>query len=343
MKKQWLTLFLVFFGCWALKAFQQGPYVMTVNGRMPVAALGKTLVHEHIITNFNGTDQAVEALSNPQQAIDSVLPWLRKLRMKGYSTLVECTPSYLGKNADLLHRLSELSGLAIITNTGYYAAVDKKYLPGKVDTLDAETLADIWEEEWIGGIGGSNIRPGFIKLGVGSGALDSAEEKIVTAGFLLSNRTGLPVYVHTGGDQSIISQYRLAERIDFDLNRLVWVHAQNGSDSTRIAMAEKGVWVSLDGVNENQLEEYIGMIGTLRDSGNLKRLLISHDDGWSVDDTGTDLNLALFNNGNSDPYTTIETLLIPRLREIGYSDLEINLLLVQNPSKALGLQEVREK
>lgn len=329
--------------CVPAGAFQQPGDVVTVQGIMPAAALGKTLVHEHIVTNFNGTEDAVEALSNQQQAIDSILPWLEQLRIKGYKTLVECTPSFIGKNVDLLRQLSELSGLDIVTNTGYYAAVDKKYLPKAVDTLTKEALAAIWEEEWIEGIGSSGIRPGFIKLGVGEGPLDKTEEKIVSAGFLLSRRTGLPVYVHTGGDESIRSQYLLARQMDFDLDGLVWVHAQNGTDSTRIEMAEKGAWISLDGVNANRLEEYVSMINSLRNAGLLERLLLSHDDGWSVEDSGEQLELTLFNNGNPEPYSTIENSLLPRLKTLGYTDLEIQQLLVINPSKALGIRPVRNK
>jgi phosphotriesterase-related protein len=250
---------------------------------------------------------------------------------------VECTPSHIGKNVALLKRLSEESEINIITNTGYYAAVDKKYLPDEAYSKTAEQLADIWEEEFTQGIGNTGIRPGFIKLGVGSGPLDEVERKIVKAGFLLSSRSGLTVYVHTGGDQSILSQAGLAEQMKFNFGKLVWVHAQNGTDSTRIAMAKKGMWVSLDGVNVKHLDDYIAMISAMRNAGVLHRLLLSHDDGWSVEKDGDELVLTLFNNGNPIPYNSIERKLVPKLQELEFSREEIELLLVENPGRALAI------
>jgi predicted metal-dependent phosphotriesterase family hydrolase len=234
----------------------------------------------------------------------------------------------------MLKELSEKSGLQIITNTGYYAAVDKKFLPEHAYSNSAEELAAAWEKEWKQGINGSGIRPGFIKLGVGKGQLDEMERKIVKAGLLLSRQSGLTVYVHTGGDESILSQYELASEMNFDLSKLVWVHAQNGTDSTRMAMAARGMWISLDGVNEKSLENYIKMISKFRDAGLLHRLLISHDDGWSVE-PGEEFTL--FNNGNSSPYQTIETLLLPGLTALGFSKEDINTLLIANPAKVLAI------
>lgn len=334
-----LYLFSAFFALslTALYAFQQQSQVMTVNGMIPVSDMGRTLVHEHILTNFNGTEAANHVLNNQQQAMELVLPHLLELKNLGFATLVECTPSHIGKNAGFLKRLSDESGLNIITNTGFYAAVDKKYLPEEAYSFTAEQLAAAWEKEWLQGVGDTGIRPGFIKLGVGSGPLDEMEQKIVKAGFLLSKGSSLPVYVHSGGDQSIISQAELADSVAFNTEKLVWVHAQNGTDSTRIAMAVKGIWVSLDGVNEKRLDEYLDMVMVMKDAGALHRLLLSHDDGWSVEKDDEDLVLALFGNGNTSPYQTIGRLLEPALRERGFTSEELELLLVHNPQEVLSL------
>ena len=332
-------LYLAFFtlSITAVYPLQQQRQVMTVNGMIPVSAMGRTLVHEHIITNFNGTTGPNQKLNNEEEALEKVLPHLLELRSLGFSTLVECTPSHIGKNAGLLKQLSEASGLNIITNTGYYAAVDKKYLPESAFTLTAKQLAETWETEWLQGIGDTGIRPGFIKLGVGSGPLDEVEQTILKAGFLLSERSGLTVYVHTGGDQSIISQAVLADDMGFNPAKLVWVHAQNGSDSTRIAMARKGIWVSLDGVNEKGLGAYLDMVTAMKDAGVLHRLLLSHDDGWSLDKDDEELELTLFGNGNTSPYQTIARLLQPALYERGFTPEELVLLLETNPREVLSL------
>ena len=107
-------------------------YIMTVNGRLEINDMGKTLTHEHIVTNFNGTENPNEPFEDQEIAIDLILPYLKYLKSLGYKTLFECTPSYIGKNVLLLQELSKRSGIHIVTNTGYYAAVNKKYLPKQV-------------------------------------------------------------------------------------------------------------------------------------------------------------------------------------------------------------------
>ena len=142
---------------------QEDRYIMTVQGKLAVGEMGKTLVHEHIVTNFEGTVTPNQSFTDQTLAIKTIVPYLNQLKALGYNTLFECTPSYIGKNVRLLQKLSELSGIHIVTNTGYYAAVDKKYLPERVQDESVSSLAALWHNEWEEGIAGTGIRPGFIK------------------------------------------------------------------------------------------------------------------------------------------------------------------------------------
>ena len=335
-----LFLVLMNFGAVGLLAQSQDDgYIMTVNGRLDINDMGKTLIHEHIVTNFNGTENPNEPFEDQEIVIDLILPYLKYLKSLGYKTLFECTPSYIGKNVALLQELSKRSGIHIVTNTGYYAAVNKKYLPKHVYTESAEVLAERWYHEWQNGISDTGIQPGFIKLGVGAGVLDSIEQKIVNAGILMSQRTGLTLAIHTGNGESIKSQFLMAKDHNFDLNKLIWVHAQNGTDEERISMAEKDIWISLDGVNETKVEEYVAMILKLKEHSLLHKLLLSHDDGWSVELAKGELSLKLFGNGNSQPYRTISEILEKRLYEIGFNKAQIDLILIENPKRAMAIHD----
>jgi phosphotriesterase-related protein len=335
-----IPVLVTFLGCACIFAQgQDGAYIMTVNGKLEINEMGKTLIHEHIVTNFNGTENPNEPFVDQEIAIDLILPYLKNLKSLGYKTLFECTPSYIGKNVSLLKELSKRSGIQIVTNTGYYAAVNKKYLPKHVYTESAESLAERWFNEWQEGISDTGIRPGFIKLGVGKRALDSVEQKIVTAGIIVSKRTGMALAVHTGGGESINSQYLLAKKHNFDLNKLIWVHAQNGLDEERISMAEKDIWISLDGVSETKVEEYVAMIVKFKERSLLHKLLVSHDDGWSVEFAKGELSLKLFGNGNSQPYRTISEILEKRLYEIGFNKAQIELILIENPKRAMAIHD----
>lgn len=316
---------------------------MSVQGELPIQKLGITLVHEHITTDFIGAEKVKQPQYEQTLALQTILPHLKALKEKGVSTLVECTPNHIGRDVRLLQELSEQSGLNILTNTGYYAAVDKKYLPQHVYEDDAETIAALWEREWLEGIDGTDVRPGFIKLGVGKGPLDEVEEKLLLAGIQLSKKSGLPIYVHTGDGAAAQSEYEIITREGLDPERLIWVHAQNGTDAERIALAQKGVWISLDGISRPREERYVEMIRNLKEKNLLSNVLISHDDGWSVENQQGKIDLKLFGNGNPEPYRTIWEGLIPKLKDAGFTDAEIDLLLIRNPQKALTIAPSSKK
>jgi phosphotriesterase-related protein len=330
-----LCTILMMFGLYAQG--QEDRYIMTVRGKLAVGEMGKTLVHEHMVTNFDGTPTPNQSFTDQQMAIKTILPYLHHLKDLGYSTLFECTPSYIGKNVRLLQKLSELSGIHIVTNTGYYAAVDKKYLPESIQDETVNSLAALWHKEWQEGIADTGIRPGFIKLGVGTGKLDDIEQKIFRAGMLLSKKTGLAVAVHTGDGASMASQAGLAEESNFDFNRLIWVHAQNGEDDERIRMAKKGIWISLDGVSKTRIDDYVAMIVTLQEQGLLSKLLLSHDDGWAVVNNKGEISLTLFENGNDTPYQTISEVLLKKLYEHGFTKEQLDLIFIENPKRAFAL------
>ncbi|HEX9710356.1 MAG TPA: phosphotriesterase, partial [Candidatus Thermoplasmatota archaeon] len=102
--------------------------VMTVRGPVPTVELGTTLAHEHVLVDFVGADRVSRDRYDAEEVFRTVLPHLRAARDAGARTLVECTPAWLGRDPLLLRRLSEASGLHIVTNTGYYGAANDKYL-----------------------------------------------------------------------------------------------------------------------------------------------------------------------------------------------------------------------
>ncbi|MBX2843009.1 MAG: TatD family hydrolase, partial [Flammeovirgaceae bacterium] len=237
----------------------------------------------------------------------------------------------------LLSKLSELSGLNIITNTGYYSAVDKKYLPAHAYTKTKEEISARWEKEWLEGIDGTGIRPGFIKLGVGKGKLDSIEVKLLEAAILLSKKSGLTIAMHTGDGEAAKDEQRIVKENGLESGQMIWVHAQNGTDAERELLAKKGVWISLDGISEKRIEKYLHMISYLKEKHLLHQLLISHDDGWSVENNDGEISLKLFGNGNSQPYSTIFVIFLDKLEASGFTEEELDLIMKINPQKAYSI------
>ena len=316
-------------------------YIVTVNGRISLNQLGSTLAHEHFITDFAGAEKNRKPIYTNEEATSLLLPYLTTLKKSGISSVIECTPAYIGRNVALLKSLSIASGLHVITNTGYYSAVGQKYLPEHAFTETAGQIANRWLNEWHNGIEGTGIRPGFIKLGVDNGPLKEIEKKMIRAAAITHAESGLKIFIHTGDAKAAKEEVSLLASEGLTAEAMVWVHAQNDtSGEMHVELARKGCWISLDGVNERPeaLEKYTRFIVRMKNEKLLHKVLLSHDDGFSVEKLGKKTVFNAYNNGNTYPYRSLSTTLGPKLIQHGISPAEFNSMLTENPVQALQIK-----
>ncbi len=302
--------------------------VQAAAGPLAPDRLGLTLMHEHVLVDFIGADQVSPTRYDWDQVVAVVLPHLAKARTLGCDTLVECTPAYLGRDVRLLKRLSEESGVNILTNTGYYGAAKDKHLPRHAFTESAEQLAARWTREAEQGIDRTGIRPAFMKIGVDEAPLSDVDAKLVRAAAITSRATGLPIAAHTGTGAAAIAEIELLDRAGVPASAFIWVHAHNervGSFHTRAAKA--GAWVEFDGLSDSSLGHHVELVSRMKAEGLLGRTLVSHDAGWfHVGEPG---------GGQFRPFDTLFTKFVPALVEAGLTPAEIRQLLVDNPRRAL--------
>lgn len=294
--------------------------VPTVRGPVPADKLGTTLMHEHVLVNFTG------AAYDSDEAFRVTLPKLEDLYERGCRTLVECTPDYIGRDVKLLRRLSAASKLHMLTNTGYYAAANDKYVPPHAWKESARQIAARWIEEARKGIDGTDVRPAFIKLGVDAGPLSEIDKKLIQAGLIAYKATRLRLHIHTGNGAAAKEILGLLGNVPADA--YVWVHAQNEKDhELHVEAARRGAWIEFDGVSERSLSAHVSAVKTLKDAGYLKRALISQDSGWyRPGEPG---------GGRFNGYTFLFDSFLPALKKAGVSDAEIHTLLVENPARVL--------
>jgi len=303
--------------------------VQTVTGPIPASDLGVTLMHEHIVTDLRAPAQRRPGGYDPDAAFRVALPYLRELRDQGCESLVETTPLHIGRDLELLRRLSQVSGLNIIAATGIYGAADGKFIPAYAHQESAEELAKRYIREWRRGVGTSGIRPGIIKTGVNQHTpLAAIEEKLVRAAALAHKATGLTVASHTGSGSAALAQIDILKEMDVPLSSFIWVHAQNERDQrVHRAAARAGAWVEFDGISQKSLEWHVGCVVAMAEADLLDRTLVSQDAGWyQPGEKG---------GGNYRGYTLLFREFLPRLRRSGLSDTEIDQLLVKNPRSAL--------
>jgi len=302
--------------------------IQTVTGPLAPERLGLTLMHEHLLVDFIGADQVSPSRYDAAQVFAVVLPYLTAVRALGCETLVDCTPAYLGRDAALLKRLSEASGVTILTNTGYYGAAKDKHLPRHAFTETAEQLATRWTGEYERGVDGTGIRPAFMKIGVDDAPLSEVDAKLVRAAAITSRATGLPIASHTSTGAAAMAEIDLIAAAGLPASAFIWVHAHNERDGAFHARAAKaGAWVEFDGISDGSLARHVELVGGMKAQGLLGRTLVSHDAGWfHVGEPG---------GGQFRPFDTLFTKFVPALTAAGFTRADVRQLLADNPRRAL--------
>jgi len=316
-----------------LLAFRVDPplYVITVNGKILATSMGTTLIHEHFLVDFIGADKISYDRWNRDEVVKKVLPYLQEAQKYGVKTILDCTPAFLGRDVILQKRLADESGLQVITNTGYYGAVENKYLPSWAFIETYEQLAKRWISEFENGIENTGIKPGFIKISVAPAHLSDLHRKIVKAAALTHLKTGLTICSHTGPALPAFEEIEQLQQMGVHPSAFVWTHAQNEKDKTQhIKAARLGTWVSLDGIGWGDFEEYADFIDNLKRAGLLNKVLISHDAGWYKPGEK--------DGGDFKGYTNIFTELMPLLQKKGFTENDIQQLLVKNPAAAFAVR-----
>jgi phosphotriesterase-related protein len=319
--------------CAGRPATRDARRIMTVRGPIDASAMGLTLTHEHILASFQSHEEWARApLSYERREVEQrMLPYLTRIASLGCKTFVDATAVGLGRDAALLERMSELSGLNMLTVTGNYAAFDQKFLPPYVYSDSEAALAARWIGEWRHGIGDTGVKPGLIKLGFNGGSLNEVERKLIRAGAMAHKATGLTIGAHTGPATAAFEELAELENLGVHPSAWIWIHAQNEKDSTKHeAAARRGAWISLDGVAPKTVDEHVAAATYLRERGLLNRVLMSQDAGWYT--------VGQPNGGEPRPYDTVFVELIPALQSRGFSKAEIDTLFVDNPAEALAVR-----
>lgn len=322
---------------------QSTKQVMTVNGLLDTSEMGVTLTHEHLFADLRSYEEQVRhALKiDVDEVVEVVRPHLERVRSLGCRTLVDCTATHVGRSPALIRRLSVESGLHMLTVTGNYLAADSRFVPEYVRSNTADQLARRWISEYRDGIEDSGVRPGLIKLGMNGGPLTALEEKVFLAAVNTHLETGLTIATHVGpwrevdpgvNGMSASQMLDLLEKAGVSPSAWVWFHAQNEKDlSHHLRAAERGAWVSFDGLAPNTLEAHIDLVQSMRTRGLLDRVLVSHDAGWYTAGEPR--------GGSFREFDTAFTDFIPALRAIDFSESEIAQLFVRNPADAFAIRK----
>jgi phosphotriesterase-related protein len=142
--------------------------------------------------------------------------------------------------------------------------------------------------------------------------------------------TGLLIVSHTGNWETAKAQIEVLKNEKVNLNHFVWVHAQAEKDFQKYIEAKKeGVLISLDGIAWD-VSGHLERIVFCKEKGLLDHVLLSHDAGWYSPGEP--------NGGDFKGYTYLFDELIPMLKERGFTQSELDLMLRENPRKAFSIK-----
>jgi len=337
--------------------------VVTVGGPIDPDRLGVTLVHEHLLLDGRVWQQEPATLrqralckesirmdflgdvrrdalvfednlvlDDPELARQEVL----EFRALGGSTIVDVTCCGIGRDVRSLAMIQQEAGINIIAGCGYYVQPSH---PPEVSRTDVDGLTELLLLDLLKGIDGSRIRAGVIgEIGT-SATVHRDEWKVLTAACAAQRESGVALSVHVHPMQGTTAPEVVGHILGqgVDPARVIICHMDGNMDlEYQLGVAETGVYISYDCFG---LELYFDSLNSYRchdsererlllqllEHGYGRQLLLSHDVCYKV----------MLKHYGGYGYDHLLRHIVPSLCRNGVSRETIDLLLVENPRRAL--------
>ena len=283
---------------------------------------GYTWVHEHLHIDLSGFKNNLDCRLDQY---DLICQEMKDLRASGVSNIIEMTNRYMGRNPQFMLDLMRDTGINVVACTGYY---QDAFFPEHVAAHSVEQLAQEMVDEIVIGIDGTELKAGIIaEIGSSEGVITPLEEKVFIAAARAHIETGRPISTHTSFSTMGVEQLVLLQAHGVDLSRVTVGHCDLKDNLDNILrMIELGAYVQFDTIGKNNYypdEKRIAMLHAIRDRGLLSHVMLSMDI--------TRRSHLKANGGNG--YDYLLTTFIPPLRQSGFSQADVDMMLRDNPSK----------
>lgn len=305
--------------------------INSVLGPLDTTDLGFTLMHEHVILASAGIPQNyVELLGTG--FMDRIVNGLTQAKEGGIDTIVDATTLDLGRDVTVLAEVSRLTGVNIITCTGWWLEI-----PRSLTGASANQLAQLFIREIQEGVAGTDIKAGILKSASDISGVTPGEETILRAVARAHLQTNVPVMLHSYSPGQVgRQQLAILKEEGVDLRRVAVDHSNDTTDLEYLTwLLEQGCYLGMDrypGRNTSPLARTKTM-KALIDAGYGHRLLPSHD--WSLARAMTiEASPAAREERearNPYGYLYIKKVVFPQLREMGVSEAALNSLCMEGP------------
>ncbi len=294
--------------------------MMTVLGEIKPEKLGITMTHEHLlIDTYWITDRVDDLLNDEDIAVEELLLF----KKAGGDSIVELTNGGLKRNPQALKRISERTGVNIIMGCGWYRG---PYYPEEItyrstDDLAQEMIADLTE-----GVEDSGIKAGIIgEIGVNLDYITPAEERVLRAAARAQIHTGKAVTLHAEYCSVGLDQLKILEEEGVDPERVIVGHADSFLNlNYHEEIYRRGAFIQFDGIGRDHIYPdgmRLKSLVELIKRGYVEKILLSTDRCRRSD-------LRLY-GGKGYDHLLVE--FIPKLKEAGITEREIEIMIVENP------------
>lgn len=339
--------------------------IQTVLGPVDPKSLGPTMTHEHLFIDFRlmfnpSADDTVRHTARQPLSLEN-LGWVRYnpynsldnltlldeavaiqeaglFRRAGGGTIVDVTTIGIGRDPLALARVAREVGINVIMGAGFY--VDASH-PAEVATSRAEDLARRIVADIQVGVDGTGVGAGIIgEIGC-TWPLTEGERRVLRAAAMAQRETGAPILVHPGRDEAAPAEIIdvLAEA-GADIGRVIMGHLDRtiASFDTLRALAGTGCYLEWD-LFGNESSHYplsdidmpsdaqrMDVIRRVADEeGCGERILVAHD-------ICTKHRLVKYGGHG---YGHILENIVPRMRQKGFTEGQIQAIIVDNPARIL--------
>ena len=309
--------------------------VNTVLGPVEASDLGFTLSHEHVLLSAAGVSRTYPGFIDHRAVTEEGATELREAYEGGVRTIVDVTTFDLGRDIGLLEEVSRRSGVHIIACTGNHLAVPRPFAASTPSAIAPHFIREIQE-----GIEDSGVKAGIIKVASDRGGITEPQEIVLRAAAIAQKETGVRISTHTWSPDRVgDAQVRILEEEGVDLDRVYVGHSNDDTElDYLLGLLNKGVWLGLDRYPGGRTpetpnwERRTEVVKQLIDAGFGHRLMLSHDN--SVGSTQATKELAEERKAfNPDGYLFITRRVLPRLKDLGATDDDIETIMVDNPRR----------
>ncbi len=322
--------------------------VETVRGRVEVADLGRTLMHEHV---FVLSTEIMENYGGPwwdeEVRVTDAIDKLRALVGRGITTIVDPTVIGLGRYLPRVQRVNEhVPELNIIPATGVYTFDEVPHYfhyrgPGTL-LGGPEIMTEMFVQDIRSGIAGTGVKAAFLKCAVEEKGMTPGVERVARAVAQAHVQTGVPITVHTSAaHQTGTLALDLFEAEGVDLTKVVVGHSGDTNDLDYIrSLMDRGATAGMDrfGLDMfNPTASRVETIATLVKAGYADRLVLAHDASCYMDYFSGAASQEMLNAAAPNwHFTHISDDVLPALTAAGVGDDDLEQMLVGNPARYFG-------